>query len=190
MATEIALPYEVPDISVNRVGYYFAAQTIGDAYRRAVAGDANSFAWIKAAATIDDAHFAAAFSEVPAERGGPLTHEMMRSWFRAALAALEAPGGSSVTAEITVNESGGATISSPAPAPAPVATAPTAAAVAPAPTGGLQSYIPPGEPGSPVLIAGGVTAEAAPAPMTTPDRRAWVLWALGIVVGLWLLSRL
>lgn len=104
----IPLPYAVPDIS-NRVGYYFAASTIGDFYRKAVAGDAAAYAWIQAGATLPDSTFNSAFSEVP----GQLTTEMMRSWFRAAYAALESPGGSSVNATIVVNADGSATIGAP-----------------------------------------------------------------------------
>jgi hypothetical protein len=98
----IALPYAVPDINTNRVGYYFAASTIGDAYRKAVAGSANDYAWIQAGATIPDSTFASAFAEVP----GQLTVEMMRGWFRAALAALDSPGGTSFQGTVTVFPTG------------------------------------------------------------------------------------
>lgn len=102
----IPLPYAVPDINTNRVGYYFAASTLGDAYRKAVAGSASDYAWIQAGATIDDTHFAAAF---PPQAG----LENLRSWFRAAFAALEAPGGTSaVDLLVTVTPEGAATISS------------------------------------------------------------------------------
>ena len=101
----IPLPYDVPALATNRVGYYFASSTLGDAYRRAVNGNADWFAWIQASATMDDAHFALAF---PPQAG----LENLRSWFRTAYTALKAPAGSSVTAIITTTPEGAASISS------------------------------------------------------------------------------
>jgi hypothetical protein len=121
----IPLPYDVPSISSNRVAYYFAASTVGDAYRKAVAGSAESYAWIQAAATIDDTRFAASFGEVTAAQGGPLTKAMMQGWFRAALAALDSPGGSAFQGTITVTPEGAATISgTPKASPTPTTPSP------------------------------------------------------------------
>jgi hypothetical protein len=191
-AITVDLPYAVPDIGVDRVAYYFLGQTIGDAYRAAVAGNANWYAWIKASAGLDDAHWQAAFGQAGGaapDFGAPAGS---RAAMRAALYALESPGGSSVTAQITVDASGAASITSPPP--------PTAAAVAPAPENVVSTA-----PASadlkvyadvmPTLSLGGVAdtgAAAAPAPASSAASSTGrtILVVLAVLVGLWLLSRL
>jgi hypothetical protein len=171
----IPLPYAVPDIATNRVGYYFAASTLGDAYRKAVAGDANQYAWIQAGATLPDSTFASAFAEVP----GQLTTEMMRSWFRAALAALDSPGGSSFQGTITVMPTGAVSIDT-----APKGTsAPTA--TAPAPAELLTKDV------SAAVVTGQVVGEdglPTMAPATSGAMPKWLWWAVGIVGALLLFS--
>lgn len=188
----IPLPYDVPPLSTNRVGYYFASSTLGDAYRQAAKGNADWFAWIQASATMDDAHFALAY---PPQAG----LEDLRSWFRAAYAALKAPGGSTVTAVITTTPEGAASISSAPmqigvdvqgkPADQTSPSSPSTTAPAQPATQGAKDVaalaigqLNPGITGATPSITTGTNA----APPT--GKPTWLWWAVGIVAAVLLLS--
>jgi hypothetical protein len=190
----IPLPYDVPPLATNRVGYYFAASTLGDAYRRAVNGDPNWFAWIQAAATMDDAHFALAF---PPQAG----LEQLRSWFQAAYVGLKAPGGSSVTAIVTTTPEGAASITSaPAPLGVPLEGAPPESPAANFATNPgtspvtvpakdvLAAQIAPLNPGPTGVLTGPTPAPAAAAAAPMTMKPSWLWWAVGIVAAFLLLS--
>jgi hypothetical protein len=188
----IPLPYDVPALSANRVGYYFAASTLGDAYRRAVNGDANWFAWIQAAATMDDTHFALAF---PPQAG----LEQLRDWFRTAFVGLKTPGGSTVTAAITTTPEGAATIGAATAVPLGVPlqgdrpegsttrTTPTSPAPSPDVSKDVAAYqtgiLQPSATGAtpPILSV----SPGAGMPMAKPT---WLWWAVGIVAAVLLLG--